>query len=83
MEALRAAPIADGCSAQTVDEALAEVAGSVRENIQLRRAYRHAPAIHNGLRLSAGITRLGYIKCLNQIFQQRRQHQHVTHSSAG
>ena len=40
IDALRAAHVSDDSGAQTVDEAIAEVAGSVRENIQLRRAYR-------------------------------------------
>ena len=42
VESLRAARILDDGGAQTVDEAIAKVAGSVRENIQLRRAYRRA-----------------------------------------
>ena len=45
IEALRGARVSDDGGAQTVDEAIAEVAGSVRENIQLRRAYRHALAL--------------------------------------
>ena len=45
IEALRAARVSDDGGAQTVDEAITEVAGSVRENIQLRRAYRHALAL--------------------------------------
>jgi len=41
-----------------VDEAIAEVAGSVRENIQLRRAYRHAPTIFDATQwLDAQLTR--------------------------
>jgi len=45
IDALRAARVSDDGGAQTVDEAIADVAGSVRENIQLRRAYRHALAL--------------------------------------
>ena len=39
VEVLRSAPASEG-SSQTVGEALAEVVGAVRENMQLRRAYR-------------------------------------------
>ena len=39
IELLRSAPAAEG-SSQTVGEALSEVVGTVRENMQLRRAYR-------------------------------------------
>lgn len=42
VEALRSAPAVEG-SAQTVGEALSDLVGTVRENMQLRRAYRFYP----------------------------------------